>query len=93
MQTKTTTKKTTQTTSVADQRKLAALKKRIVDGHKTTEQLIKSTKEKARQALEEAILVGKALADAKALIPYGGFTRWIEKECKLNDRTAQRYIQ
>jgi hypothetical protein len=75
------------------QHQLSKLKKQINQGHQATEMLIKSSKDKSRQALQEAILTGKALVEAKKIIPYGGFRRWIEKEIKsLKPATATRYI-
>lgn len=88
-----TNKKSVTTNTIAQLNELKRLKKEIVSTFENTTALVKSSKDKARQALAEAILCGKALKAAKEIIGYGGFTRWLKENCKaIADRTARQYM-
>lgn len=79
--------------STVVQQELKTLKKAINDGHEAIELIVAKTKEKANEALTEAILEGERLAKVKKLLPYGAFTRWLKENCKkISVRTAQRYM-
>ena len=91
MQTKTVTQKPT--LSVAKQQELKALKRQINEGHETIEALVKKAKDKANEAITEAVLTGEHLIKAKTLVPYGQFQRWLKENCKaISIKTAQRYM-
>lgn len=76
-----------------DVTKLNALARQIRDGHDATEKLVKSAKDRAREALGEAIITGKALTEAKQIIGFGGFTRWLKEHCKkVSHDTCNRYM-
>lgn len=58
------------------------------------ESLVKSVKDKSRQALAEALIAGAALAKVKTIIGYGGFGKWLKENCKaITEKTAQKYMQ
>ena len=93
---KTLTQKTTtkaKTSNIQQLGRLKELKRQINDGHEATELFIKNAKDKSREALKEAILVGQALAEVKKIVQFGGFGRWLKENCKsMNERTVQRYM-
>jgi hypothetical protein len=43
-------------------------------------------------AVCHALIAGKALIAAKALVPEGKWTHWVKKHCDFSDRHARRYI-
>jgi len=45
------------------------------------------------QALEHAFRAGELLIEAKALVPHGGWLRWLEENFAGSERTAQGYMQ
>jgi len=45
------------------------------------------------KSLENAIEIGRLLSQAKAEIPHGGFTGWLEENCTFSGRTARRYMK
>jgi Protein of unknown function (DUF3102) len=65
---------------------LVELGSRIKSAH---EQLVTS----ARSIVFHAIEIGKDLMKAQALGGYGNWGRWLEANCALNERTAQRYME
>ncbi len=79
------------TTSI---RRLAELKRIIIDGTEATEKLIKTAKERSREALSEAMLCGNALLEAKKILGYGKFMRWCKENIQqVSHQTITRYIQ
>src|SRR6516164_1928845 len=43
--------------------------------------------------LKQALDLGGLLLQAKAKVGHGRFAKWIEKNCELSERSAQRYMQ
>lgn len=46
----------------------------------------------AKTAAERSIDAGRALTEAKALVPHGGWRTWLRDHCGLPERTAQLYM-
>jgi len=47
----------------------------------------------AREAYQQhALAVGKRLLEVKAEVGHGNFTKWVENNSTLDERTAQRYM-
>jgi hypothetical protein len=46
----------------------------------------------ARSALESAKASGELLLQAKALLPHGQWLPWLEENCQVSPRQAQRYM-
>lgn len=46
-----------------------------------------------RSALESAKASGELLLQAKALLPHGQWLPWLEENCQVSPRQAQRYMQ
>jgi Protein of unknown function (DUF3102) len=65
---------------------LAELAPRIRSSH---EHLTNS----ARDIVLRAIDIGKDLLKAQAIGGYGNWGKWLERNCALNERTAQRYME
>jgi len=40
-----------------------------------------------------AFSAGELLNKAKASVPHGGWAQWLEDNCKLSEKTAQRYMK
>lgn len=53
--------------------------------------MIRKQAEKA--ALNSAIEIGRRLAEAKRLVPYGEWNQWLEESVSYTERTAQRFMQ
>ncbi len=64
---------------------LDGLATRINEEHRACEQA-------ARSAVERAIRVGELLAEAKAQVGHGGWYAWLEANCTIQKRQAQRYM-
>ena len=47
----------------------------------------------AKSAMEHARQVGELLTQAKSLVPHGEWLPWLEANCEVSARQAQRYIQ
>jgi len=47
----------------------------------------------ARNMLESALRVGELLTQAKSLVRHGEWTQWIEENCRISSRQAQKYMQ
>ena len=47
----------------------------------------------ASRAIEHAIEAGKLLLQAKAQLPHGQFLSWLEANCQVSARQAQRYMR
>lgn len=45
------------------------------------------------KSLKNAIEIGRLLSHAKAEIPHGQFTGWLEENCTFSGRTARRYMK
>src|SRR4051812_18212064 len=58
----------------------------INEAHERVEGAIRSGLEFARQA-------GELLQQAKAQVPHGRWTAWIENNCQISLRTAQGYMR
>jgi hypothetical protein len=69
----------------AIQPNLVLLAKQIKDEYAKLQTLQKSTEE-ARKAF------GKMLVDAKDKVGHGKFGKWIEENCSITHRTANRYM-
>ncbi len=81
------------TSNIQQLTRLKELKRQINDGHEATELFIKGAKDKSREALKEAILVGEALTEVKKIVSFGGFERWVKENCKaISKTTVQRYM-
>jgi Protein of unknown function (DUF3102) len=65
---------------------LAELAPRIRSAH---EHLVNS----ARDIVMRAIDIGKDLLKAQSIGGYGNWGKWLERNCALNERTAQRYME
>jgi Protein of unknown function (DUF3102) len=65
---------------------LAELGPRIRSAH---EHLVNS----ARDIVMRAIDIGKDLLKAQSIGGYGNWGKWLERNCALNERTAQRYME
>jgi hypothetical protein len=79
--------------SIAQVERLKQLRRQILDGYDATEKLIRSSKDRARDALKEAVMVGKALIEAREIVGYGRFVRWLKTECEsVKQPTAYRYM-
>ena len=65
---------------------LAELANRIKSYHKAVE-------DAAKNIVEKAILAGQALNEAKGKVLHGEWLPWLQKECGLPERTAQRYMR
>jgi hypothetical protein len=46
-----------------------------------------------RHIFDHALAAGDALIAAKRKVAHGGWADWIENNCEINERTAQRYMQ
>jgi hypothetical protein len=47
----------------------------------------------ASDVLQHAIAAGDSLLTAKGKLPHGAWRRWLQQNCELPERTAQRYCQ
>ena len=93
MQTKTVNTKKKKVTLAKEAFELKPLKRQINDGHQAVEAFKKSVKDKSRQALTEAIIVGQKLKRVKEIVGHGGFLRWVRENCKdIGERTARKYM-
>jgi hypothetical protein len=73
---------------------LKELKRKINDSAEAVESLVKSVKDKSRQALTEALICGKALLRAKEILKFGQFTKWVAENCKkVSHDTVNRYMK
>lgn len=55
--------------------------------------MVRSVREKSRQALAEAILCGKALTEARGIVGYGNFCHWWQNSLPgISQRTGYRYM-
>lgn len=64
---------------------------------KTTAEKVNSLHQEIEAALtkslKNAIEIGRLLSQAKAEIPHGQFTGWLEENCTFSGRTARRYMK
>jgi len=65
---------------------LVELANRIKSYHKAVE-------DAAKNIVEKAMAAGRDLIEAKGKVPHGRWLPWLEKECGLSERTAQRYMR
>jgi hypothetical protein len=65
------------------------LAKRINDHLKEMEDTANRVKQ---TVLQQALYLGDLLLQAKAKVGHGKFKRWLEKNCELSERSAQRYM-
>lgn len=49
--------------------------------------------EASAKATRHAIRAGQLLIEAKAAVPHGGWLAWLSDNCRLSERTAQRYMR
>lgn len=54
---------------------------------------LKAIDEAMRSSIMRAVELGELLSRAKAEIGHGDWGRWLELNCSLNERTAQRYMK
>lgn len=55
---------------------------------------INAIKEQARAMLvSSAIEIGKRLAEAKELVPFGSWGKWLEENVSYSERTAQNLMR
>jgi hypothetical protein len=73
-------------TSLAKQSDLQRLAAEIKNAHARTASAFS-------KAIEHALAAGRALIAAKPLVPHGGWLQFLDKNCDLDERRAQRYIQ
>jgi hypothetical protein len=66
------------------------LAKQINDHLKVMEDTANRVKQ---TVLQQALHLGDLLLQAKAKVGHGRFAKWIEKNCELSERSAQRYMQ
>jgi hypothetical protein len=52
-----------------------------------------TTNQIKQTVLKQALYLGDLLLQAKAKVGHGKFKRWLEKNCDLSERSAQRYMQ
>lgn len=50
-------------------------------------------KQHLKRQVDDVIAIGKLATEAKALIPYGGFTEWIKAKLELTPRLIQGYMR
>jgi hypothetical protein len=90
--TKSASKKSKTKISIANSTELHRLKKTINTSAEAVESLVKSVKDKSRQALAEALICGKALVRVKEIVKFGQFEKWCAENCKgIERKTVQRY--
>jgi hypothetical protein len=65
------------------------LAQRIKDQLKEMEETANRIKQ---TVLKQAVDLGALLLQAKAKVPHGRFGKWLEKNCDLSERSAQRYM-
>jgi hypothetical protein len=46
-----------------------------------------------RRGLRHALEAGRLLLEAKAALPHGAWLPWLRANCKVPERTAQRYMR
>lgn len=56
-------------------------------------ELTQDIHKRLRRSGEDVYYIGKALIEAKALLPYGQFTRWFQDEFRMSVRTAQNFMR
>ena len=80
--------------SIANSTELHKLKRTINDSADAVESLVKSVKDKSRQALAEALICGKALLRAKEIMKFGQFEKWCRENCKkVSKATVKNYMR
>lgn len=47
----------------------------------------------AKSALDHARQAGELLTQAKSLVPYGEWLQWLDANCEVSPRQAQRYMR
>jgi phage N-6-adenine-methyltransferase len=57
------------------------------------EQLAAAANRAHRDGVRAAIAAGKALLEAKQLLPHGHWGKWIKEHCDFSERAAQMYMQ
>ena len=67
----------------------ADLAKQINDHLKEMEETTNRIKQ---TVLQQALRLGELLLQAKAKVGHGRFGKWLEKNCELSERSAQRYM-
>ena len=56
-------------------------------------ELIQDIHTRLKRSGEDVYHIGKALIEAKALIPQGEFTPWLEREFGMSERSAQNFMR
>src|SRR5438132_6563141 len=66
----------------------------VRDAHDAHHKLVKTVRDRQREALNEALQCGKALNEAKEICGHGKWMTWLGERCKgVNIKTAQRYMR
>lgn len=80
--------------TITNTQALDKLAKQIRSRYDATTQLVKSAKDKSREAVAEAILCGTALNEAKAIVSHGAWEKWLARHCKgVHENTARNYMR
>lgn len=76
----------------AVQKSLATCAKRIIASHKTALKASRLSEQKGKEAIKAAIVAGKNLLAAKAMVEHGGWLKWFAKNCPgISEDTSERY--
>jgi hypothetical protein len=72
---------------------LDTLAAEIRNTHEEAEAEASATRERANRAITAALLCGKALGRAKALVGHGQWLKWLSEHCRaISERTARKYM-
>lgn len=71
---------------------LKEIKRDVVSLHEAAATIARSARDKARQALAEALLCGQKLIRAKEIVGHGQWLKWVEAELPIARATVGRYI-
>lgn len=56
-------------------------------------QAVASARQNARATITSAISAGEKLIEAKTLVPHGAWLPWLEANCEISERQAQKYMR
>ena len=95
MSVKTATNKiNTKSNTIKEPSELKQLACELRESYETVAGLIKSAREKNREALAEAILCGQKLKRARELVGPGGWVRWLQENCpQISRQTALKWMK
>lgn len=73
--------------------KLKNIAKQINDSFDAANKLAKQARDRAHEAIAEALLCGQLLNQAKQVVGHGLWLKWLEEHCPaIPQRTAHRYM-